>query len=111
MSVIQRRTSIAANAVNENVLAGSTFEILQGRSVVSIGMTAQVTGLVASILVGSTVVLEESPVFIRANEFPKIPDEMYFNAAGVGNDRIVVRVRNTTGAAIDHRVIVQIARV
>jgi hypothetical protein len=111
MSVIQRTTSIAANAVNENVLAGSTFEILQGRSVVSIGMTAQVTGLVASILVGSTVVLEESPVFIKANEFPVIPDEMYFNAAGVGNDRIVVRVRNTTGAAILHRIIVQIARV
>jgi hypothetical protein len=111
MSVIQRTTAIAANAVNENVLAGSTFEILQGRSVVSIGMTGQVVGLVASILVGSTVVLEESPVFIAANRFPVIPDEMYFNAAGVGNDRIVVRVRNTTGAPIDHRVIVQIARV
>ncbi len=111
MSVIQRRTSIAANAVNENILAGSTFEILQGRSVVSIGLTGQVVGLVASVLIGSTVVLEESPVFIAANAFPVIPDQMFYNAAGVGNDRIVIRVRNTTGAAIDSRVIVQIARV
>lgn len=111
MSVIQRTTSIAANAVNENVLAGSTFEILQGRSVVSIGLTADATGLVNSVLIGSTVVLEESPVFIKANAFAVIPDEMYFNAAAVGNDRIVVRVRNTTGGAIIHRAIVQIARV
>lgn len=111
MSVIQRTVSIGANAVNENILAGSTFEILQGNSVISMGLTAQQTGLVASILVGSTVVLEESPVEIKANEFASIPDEMYYNAAGVGNDRIVVRVRNTTGAAIDCRVICQIARV
>ena len=111
MSVIQRRVSIAANDVNENILAGSTFEILQGRSVVSIGLTGQVVGLVATVLVGSTVVLEESPVFIKANAFAVIPDEMFYNAAGVGNDRIVIRVRNTTGAAVDVRVLVQIARV
>jgi hypothetical protein len=111
MSVIQRRVSIPANDVNENILAGSTFEILQGRSVISMGLTAQVVGLVASILVGSTTVLEESPIYIKANEFPAIPDEMFYNAAGVGNDRIVVRVRNTTGAAIDVRCLVQIARV
>ena len=55
--------------------------------------------------------LEESPIEIKANEFASIPDEMYYNAAGVGNDRIVVRVRNTTGGAIDCRVIVQIALV
>lgn len=111
MSVIQRNPSIAANTVNENVLAGSTFEILQGRSVVSIGVTGQVVGLQCSILVGSTVVLEESPVFIKANAFATIPDEMFYNAAGVGNDRIVIRVRNTTGAAIICRALVQIARV
>ena len=111
MSVIQRTVSIAANAVNENVLAGSTFEILQGRSVISIGITGQVVGLVASILVGSIVILEESPVFIKANAFAVIPDEMFYNAAGVGNDRVVVRIRNTTGAAIDSRTLVQIARV
>ena len=111
MSVIQRRVSIAANDVNENILQGSTFEILQGRSVVSIGLTGQVVGLVATVLVGSTVVLEESPVFIKANAFAVIPDEMFYNAAGVGNDRIVIRVRNTTGAAVDVRVLCQIARV
>jgi len=111
MSVIQREVSIAANAVNENILAGSTFEILQGRSVISMGITAQAAGLVASVLVGSTVVLEESPIEIKANEFASIPDEMYYNAAGVGNDRIVVRVRNTTGGAVAVRIICQIAQV
>jgi len=111
VSVIQRRTSIPANDVNENVLAGSAFEILRGRAIVSMGITAQVVGLVANIQVGSTVVVEESPVFIKANAFPVIPDEMFYNAAGVGNDRLVVRVRNTTGAAIDSRILVQITLV
>lgn len=111
MSVIQRQVSIAANAVNENVLAGSAFEILRGNSIVSMGITAQATGLVGSITVGSTLVLEESPIEIKANEFASIPDEMYYNMAGVGNDRLVVRVRNTTGAAVDVRIVVQITLV
>lgn len=111
MSVIQRRTSVAANAVVENVLVGSAFEILRGRAIVSMGITAQVVGLVANIQIGSTVVVEESPVFIKANAFPVIPDEMFYNAAGVGNDRLVIRVRNTTGAAIDARTLVQITLV
>lgn len=111
MSVIQRQVSIAANAVNENVLAGSAFEILRGNAIVSVGITAQATGLVANVQVGATAVLEESPVEIKANEFASVPDEMYYNFAGVGNDRLVIRVRNTTAGAIDVRVLVQITLV
>lgn len=111
MSVIQRQTAIPANGVNENVLAGSAFEILRGNAIVSVGLTAQLAGLVASIQVGSTAVLEESPIEIKANEFASVPDEMYYNFAGVGNDRIVVRVRNTTAGAIDVRALVQITLV
>ncbi len=111
MSVIMRAPSIAANAVNDNILAGSAFEYLNGRSIISIGLTADATGLVANVQIGSTVLVEESPVEIRANEFPTIPDEMYFNSAGVQGDRIVIRVRNTTGGAIICRALVQITAV
>jgi hypothetical protein len=111
MSVIQREVSIAANAVNENVIAGSAFEILRGNSIVSIGLTAQAAGLVGNIQIGSTVLVEESPLEIKANEFASIPDEMYYNGAGVGNDRVVIRVRNTTGGAVAVRVLVQITLV
>jgi hypothetical protein len=111
MSVIMRAPSIAANAVNDNVLAGSAFEYLNSRAIISMGITSQATGLVANVQIGSTVLVEESPVEIKANEFATIPDEMYFNGAGVQGDRVVVRVRNTTGGAIVCRALVQITPV
>jgi len=111
MPVIQRLVSIAANEANDNVLAGSAFEYLQARSIISIGVVAQATGLVFNIQIGSTVVVEESACEIKANEFPTIPDEMYYNAAGVPGDRVVVRVRNTTAGALVVRALVQITPV
>lgn len=106
-----RAPTIAANAVVDNVLAGSAFEYLNSRAIISMGITAQATGLVANVQIGSTVLVEESPVEIKANEFATIPDEMYFNGAGVQGDRVVARVRNTTGAGIVCRILVQITPV
>lgn len=108
MPVIQKLTSIPANGSVENVLSGSAFEFLRGNAVVSVGVTAQATGLVANIQSGADIVLEESPLQIKANSFPIIPDEMYYNDVGVQGDRLVIRVRNTTGAPIDARTIVQV---
>jgi len=39
MPVIQKEISIAANAVNDNILSGSSFEFLRSNSVVIIGLT------------------------------------------------------------------------
>lgn len=107
MPVIQKEVSIAANAANENILSGSAFEFLRGNAVVSIGLTSAATGLVANIQSGADIVLEESPLDIQTR-FPKIPDEMYYNDVGVSGDRLVIRVRNTTGGALVCRAIVQI---
>lgn len=107
MPVIQKEISIAANAVNDNILAGSSFEFLRANSVVSIGMVGSATGLVANIQSGADIVLEESPLAV-ATVMPKVPDEMYYNDVGVAGDRLVVRVRNTTGGALTVRAIVQV---
>lgn len=107
MPVIQKEISIAANTANENILAGSAFEFLRGNAVVSIGITGSATGLVANIQSGADIVVEESPVAIKTT-YPIIPDEMYYNDVGVLGDRLVVRVRNTTGGALTARCIVQI---
>lgn len=107
MPVIQKETSIPANSSNENILSGSAFEFLRGNAVVSIGLTGSATGLVANIQSGADIVLEESPLDIQTR-FPKIPDEMYYNDVGVLGDRLVIRVRNTTGGALTVRAIVQI---
>ena len=110
MPVIQKEVSIAANSANENILAGSAFEFLRRNSIVSIGLTGDATGLVANIQSGADIVLEESPLEVKTS-FPVIPDEMYYNDVGVAGDRLVIRVRNTTGAPIDVRAIVQVTNV
>lgn len=107
MPVIQKEISIAANAVNDNILAGSSFEFLRQNSVVSIGMVGSATGLVANIQSGADIVLEESPLAVKTT-MPTIPDDMYYNDVGVAGDRLVVRVRNTTAGALTVRAIVQV---
>lgn len=107
MPVIQKEVSVAANAVNDNILAGSSFEFLRSNSVVSIGMVGSATGLVANIQSGSDIVLEESPLLVKTT-MPTIPDDMYYNDVGVAGDRLVVRVRNTTAGALTVRLICQV---
>lgn len=107
MPVIQKEISIAANAVNDNILAGSSFEFLRSNSVVSIGLTGSATGLVANIQSGADIVLEESPLIVKTT-MPVIPDDFAYNDVGVAGDRLVVRVRNTTGGALTVRAIVQV---
>jgi len=110
MPVIQKEVSVAANAVIDNLISGSSFEFLRSNAVVSIGITGAATGLVASIQSGSDIVLEESPILVKTT-MPIIPDDMYYNDAGVMGDRLVIRIRNTTGGAITVRSVTQITPV
>ena len=107
MPVIQKELSIAANSANENILSGSAFEFLRGNAVVSIGLAGSATGLVANIQSGADIVLEESDILVKTT-MPSIPDDMYYNDVGVMGDRLVIRVRNTTGGALTVRAIVQV---
>lgn len=107
MPVIQRETSVAAGAVNDNLLSGSAFEFLRQNSLVSIGVTAAATGTFVTIQSGSDVVAEEFPPAIQTR-FPIIPDEMYYSDVGAAGDRLVVRGRNPTGGAVIIRVLAQI---
>jgi len=107
MPVIQKEISIAANATNDNIISGSSFEFLRGNAVVSIGLCGSATGLVASIQSGSDIVLEEAPLLVKTT-MPTIPDDMYYNDVGVLGDRLVIRVRNTTAGALTVRAVVQV---
>lgn len=110
MSVIQKEVSVGVGETVENILSGSAFEFLRRNSIVSAGVTAAATGTFATIQAGAEVILEESPPMVQTS-FPRIPDEMAYNFAGVGGDRLVVRLRNPTAGAIIMRVIVQVAEV
>lgn len=108
MAVIQKEVTVGIGATVENVLSGSAFEFLRRNSIVSVGVTAAATGTFVTLQSGAEVVLEESPPMVQTS-FPRIPDEMAYNFAGVSNDRLVVRLRNPTAGAIIMRVLVQIA--
>jgi len=107
MPVIMREASVAAGAVNENVLAGSAFEFARQNSLVSMGIHQSATGGFATINSGADIVAEEfSPPI--ATVYPVIPDNMYFSDVAAAGDRLVVRYRNPTAGALTVRVVCQV---
>lgn len=107
MPVITREVTIPANSTNDNVFSGSAFEFIRQPSVVSVGITAAAVGLFAYLQSGADIIAEEftPPVQTR---FPIVPDEFYYSDFAAPGDRMVLRVRNSTGAGIICRAIAQI---
>lgn len=106
--VIQKETSLAAGAVNDNILSGSAFEYVRQPGVVSMGVCAAATGCFITIQAGPTLILEESPPVVKTT-FPVVPDDFLYQSAVVPGDRLVIRARNPTGGAVIVRAVVQIA--
>lgn len=107
MPVIMKETSVAAGAVNENILAGSAFEFARQNSLVSIGINQSATGGFATVQSGADIVAEEfSPPV--ATVYPIIPDGMYFSDVAAAGDRLVIRYRNPTGGALTVRAVAQV---
>lgn len=110
MSVIQGQLSLAAAGSTNNLLSGSAFEIARSSQLVSIGVTASVTGSFIGITVGSDLVLEDTPPYVSA-AYPIIPDQMFYNDVAQPGDRIVIRARNPSGGAIVLSYVVQISAI
>lgn len=108
--VIQKETSVAAGAANDNLLSGSAFEYARAPGIVSIGCVASATGGFITIQAGPTIVLEESPPTVKTS-MPTVPDDFLYNAAVAPGDRLVIRARNPTGGAITFRAVVQLTDV
>jgi len=105
--VIQKETAVAAGAVNDNLFSGSAFEFARNPQLVSIGFTAAATGVYVSFSSGADVVVEETIAPI-ATRFPIIPDEFYASDIAAPGDRYVLRARNSTGAGIVVRAVLQV---
>lgn len=96
---IQRSDSIAANSVNDNVLAGNQFEFAPTRSRVEIGLNQSATGLEIDVLVGSRSVITRMIPLIKATT-PIYPDDYLVTTGALAGERIIIRARNTTGGAL-----------
>jgi hypothetical protein len=104
---MQKERSILANETVENVFSGSAFEFARQNSLLNMAVVGSATGLVATIQVGSRVVVEESPLSILTT-MPKLQDDFYYSEGVLANERIILRVRNTTGGALTVRTIAQL---
>jgi hypothetical protein len=123
MPVIMNVLSVAAGAVNNNLVSGSAFEFAKVQSIVSIGISASNQGAFVTIQAGSDIIAEEFPcpvIGIAANnpggvaltttsQYPVVPDEMYFTDVMNPGDRLVLRFRNPTAGAISAAFVVQLS--
>jgi hypothetical protein len=99
MPYMSDRQSVAANAVVQNALSGKTNEFITAPSIIRFGATAAAIGAFLTILVGNEVICEDQELNSQ-NRMPVDPDDFNYEASGMPGDRIVVKLRNSTGAAI-----------
>jgi len=105
--VIQDAISIAANSVNNNVIASNTslkiLQMLPAASKVTVLAVQSATGLQLDFDIGSANVIAESNCRVSAstpeNPFDVMNDEIY----GQQGDQMTLRAANTTGGAITLR--------
>jgi len=104
---MQKEVVISAGTTNDNIFSGSAFEFARQNSLLNMAIVGSATGLVATIQVGSRVVVEESPLAILGT-MPKLQDDFYYSEGVLANERLICRVRNTTGGALTARSIAQL---
>jgi hypothetical protein len=99
MPVIQNSVSVAANAVNDNIITGSQFEYLPYNARIDFGLVASATGLLVDVFTGQDIVAESFAPPTQ-NRFPLNPDDYTLSDVARGGERVKIRVRNTTGGAL-----------
>lgn len=110
MPMIRKTASVAANATVDNIISGSIYEFMPWNAILNIGTQGSATGLVVTINSGSDTILEESPVPTQ-NRFPIIPDDMDVQDVAAAGERLVIKIRNTTGGALTYFSLVQLTPV
>jgi hypothetical protein len=106
MPMILIESSVAAGAVNSNIVSGSAFEFARTRQLMSCGVVQSATGGFTTITSGPDIIAEEFSVPILTT-YPIIPDNMYFTDWMEQGDRLVIRYRNPTAGALTVRALVQ----
>lgn len=99
MPSVPFRAALAANGT-ATPLAGTQYEFLPWNAQVEIGMSADATGVLATVMSGSDVLQEEAPVQVGTiNVQPKYPDDFYLQDVAAAGEKITIRLRDTSGVA------------
>jgi hypothetical protein len=102
--------TVALNAKVDNVLAGKVYEFMPFDGEVRFGLVAAAAGLRATVISGSDVLQDDQEVS-DANRTPIDPDDFALTDVAGAGERLVVALRNTTGAGILVRTVVKIEAV
>jgi hypothetical protein len=107
MPTIQKKVTLAANTVNDNVLTGSQFEFLPYNAHILFGMNQSATGIVVDAYSGADTVCEAFEPNIAA-AYPVYPDAFTLEDVAGAGERLKLRARNTTGGSLDLYVSIRI---
>lgn len=99
MPVITGNESVAANTTTTNRLTGNLNEFLGAVAVIALYQASAAPGLNTQLLIGAEVIIDDEETS-DANRFPTTPEDFLARGAGFAGDRLILRFRNTTGAAI-----------
>lgn len=91
--------SVAANSVSANVYAGKLYEFPPRPSIVRVRISAAAAGLNATLLVGGVALVADQAIS-SSNRWPILPDDLMIQAPVNAMARLILTLRNTTGAAI-----------
>lgn len=99
MPIMTYVASVAANTTVANAMAGKSAEFLSEPSIVSIGVLASAVGMLTSLIVGDEITVDDQEVPVGTT-LPAFPDHILCQAGGLQGERIVVKLRNSTGGAL-----------
>lgn len=99
MPIMTYIASVAANTTVANALSGKSHEFITEPSVVTIGVAGSAVGLNTSLIVGDEVTIDDQEVPVGTT-LPAFPDQALAQAGAFPGDRVVIKLRNTTGGAI-----------
>lgn len=99
--------TVGANATVDNVLAGKIYEFAPQNSIVTLLATGSAVGLRVSLLIGNEVQIDDQEIS-AANRYPLNPDDYVVRGGALRGDRLVLRLRNTTGAGITANTVLDI---
>src|SRR4029453_1930191 len=97
---IQTQASVLANVVNDNAIAGNQFEFAPVTSAADSGTISAHAGMEVDILIGARSVVTRMLPLVKATA-PIYPDDFTVKGGAQAGERVIIRLRNTTGAPIN----------
>lgn len=93
------RTALGASG-SALPLQGTQYEFPDDNAMIELALSADATGVLATVQSGAEVIMEESPVQLGTiNVQPKYPDDFYIRFPVLAGERVKVLLRDTSAAA------------